>query len=300
MYYYKVYGLNIASYKKFNQLVKINKNKKIDVIIKAGKIEDYKKKKLNEKKWFHCEKEFSIFKILNNGYFFIENGQSIIVEEQLSSEDRVVKAFILGLALGVLINQREEIAIHGSSIIIDEEAAIFTGKRGMGKSSLASIFKEHGYKVIADDISAITFNEKEEPFINIAYPEQKLTENFMKIRNYKIDNLEFVQENRGKYLIDIKENFSYKNKRIKIIFEIVKGDNSEILIEKIDGEEKIKLILRNIYGIELIAKKEITLNFKRKIEKLASSILVYKIIRPRNKLTIEKEFANVLNILKEK
>ncbi|MGL5614704.1 MAG: hypothetical protein ACRDD2_00505 [Sarcina sp.] len=300
MYYYKVYGLNIASYKKIIELIKIDEKEKVDVFIKTEKIERLKKRNLNEKKWFHYEKKFSIFKIFNNGYFLIENGQSIIIEEELSSENRVIKAFILGLALGILIHQREEIAIHGSSIIIDEKAIIFTGKSGMGKSSLASIFKENGYKVIADDIAAITFNEKEEPFINMAYPEQKLTENFMKIRNYKIENLEFVQEKRGKYLVDIKDYFSYSSKKVKIIFEIVKGDNLEISIEKINNEEKIELILNNIYGIELISKDKIDLIFFKKIEKLASDILVYRIIRPRNKLTIEQEFSNILNILNEK
>ena len=63
MYYYKIYGLNVSSEKKINELVKLDNISNIDVEIKMDRIPKEKLKYLKKNSWLYVSKDISIFRI---------------------------------------------------------------------------------------------------------------------------------------------------------------------------------------------------------------------------------------------
>src|SRR5262249_42847204 len=105
----------------------------------------------------------------------VRDGNEIVIDRAPNSTDEDIRLFLLGSAFGALLHQRGVIVLHGSTIKINEDAAIlFVGHSGMGKSTLAAVLHRRGYPWIGDDVCAITFGTDGTPFVAPAYPQTKL------------------------------------------------------------------------------------------------------------------------------
>ena len=74
--------------------------------------------------------------------------------------ERNVRLFLLGSAFGVLLHQRGLLPLHANAIEIDGRAVAFMGPSGAGKSTLAAWFHDRAFRVIADNVCAISRNSE--------------------------------------------------------------------------------------------------------------------------------------------
>lgn len=80
----------------------------------------------------------------------------IAVTPVAGADDRSVRAFLFGSAIGALLYLRGLTVLHGSSVALpDGSAAVFCGHSGSGKSTLAAALSARGYTVLADDVTAV-------------------------------------------------------------------------------------------------------------------------------------------------
>ena len=63
--------------------------------------------------------------------------------------------YLLGPVLGILLRYRGIVCLHASAVAMDGSAVAFVGPPGAGKSTTAAALARRGYKLIADDITAI-------------------------------------------------------------------------------------------------------------------------------------------------
>lgn len=87
--------------------------------------------------------------------FVIAGGRSITVGAAAGAEEREVRLFLLGSAMGVVLHQRGVLPLHANAVAIDGAAIAFTGPSGSGKSTLAAWFHDRGYRVLADDVCVV-------------------------------------------------------------------------------------------------------------------------------------------------
>ncbi len=64
-------------------------------------------------------------------------------------------ALLLNIGLAYNLQLRHFTCLHGSAVSINDQAVLFLGESGMGKSTTAAFFAQHGHPVITDDISAL-------------------------------------------------------------------------------------------------------------------------------------------------
>lgn len=88
------------------------------------------------------------------GHFCI-SPQAIRVAPASSAEDRLISAFLSGAALGVLLHLRGFITLHASAVFVQDTAVAFMGAKGMGKSTMASVFCRHGASLVSDDVLVV-------------------------------------------------------------------------------------------------------------------------------------------------
>lgn len=89
------------------------------------------------------------------GYFRINGGNEITVDPVADVAEHVLMRFIIGSALGVILYQRGELALHASAVAGQEGAIAFIGEAGWGKSTLAATLHTRGYQLVTDDILAV-------------------------------------------------------------------------------------------------------------------------------------------------
>ena len=89
------------------------------------------------------------------GAFGVRQGSEIVVDAMPSVPPSLLRTFVLGPALAVLLHQRGRHALHASAVAVDGEAVAFVGPSGAGKSTLAAALHARGHALVADDLVAL-------------------------------------------------------------------------------------------------------------------------------------------------
>ena len=299
VYKYRVYGMNISSEVKIIEFIeRYSEEDSLDVVtIKYGEIPDKYKKKIDEGTHIEINKKEVWFNIKDVGFYYISEGNTIIIKVYSDANMITVKNYLTCSCLGFIMLQREKVAMHGAVININEEGIIITGDRGAGKSSLSTALRVKGYGFVADDVAAISM--KEVAYINHAFPYQKLCSDLVENMNYnKEEFISFKSDNSIKYLIPVKDKFQKDDIKLNSIFKLEVNNTDDIYIKEVKGSEKLKLILDNIYREEYIEfMGGMSPSYIQKCVKIAGNIKAYIISRPNNKFTLEEQIELVENQL---
>jgi hypothetical protein len=90
------------------------------------------------------------------GLFLVRGGCEIIIDPAPGVEERVLRLFILGTTLAMLLHQRGQVVVlHASTAAISGQAVAFAGAGGMGKSIIAATLHQRGHGLLGDDILAV-------------------------------------------------------------------------------------------------------------------------------------------------
>lgn len=299
-YIYRVYGLNIESDIIMPALIPIiNTEHTIDVTILCGKIPQEEEQGMVE-----CINNKSNLKKISYvlegvAGFYVASGNTIIVEPCDNADMEMVKTYLLGYTFGILLFQRNNIAIHGGTVVIGDRAIIFTGDSGAGKSTLTTTLRNKGYKIMSDDTSVTAIGDDKVPVVHAGYPEQKLCRDMLIKLGYNPDECKLIDKKREKYVIPVHKYFSEKTMRLGAIFEITESDNSEVEIEKVIGINKLKVLQKNIYGISIAKQCSMSAEYLKKSIEIAQNVAIFRIKRPKNKFSVEEQIAKLEETLKE-
>lgn len=105
--------------------------------------------------------------------FEVEAGERMVIDPVEDGDMDYIRAIVSGELMATLLRQRGMLALHGSCVAKDGYAVGFIGHSGWGKSTLAMHFVQHGYRLLCDDVLAVSFDEPE-PAAVPGYPQVKL------------------------------------------------------------------------------------------------------------------------------
>ena len=285
---YIVYGLKIKSDIEIKEFIKSeNENNDIEIIlgevaqnikdmIASGKRSSYSKTKV----WFHID---------NIATYYITDGKTILVEPCENYDETVLRVYLMCSCLGFIMLQREQVAIHGGVINIEGNAVIFTGDRGAGKSTLTTALRNKGYHFISDDVAATYFDKV--PYVYPGFPYQKLCDDAMDSLGYKREGLSTINgEDKVKYVVPAFDSFYDKSAPLTSIVKLEVGDVDKVTIDKVIGQEKLILIMKNVYRQEFLGfMGGMTPVFIKKCIDIAKNITCYKVTRPKEGFTVNEQ-----------
>lgn len=91
------------------------------------------------------------------GRFRVHGGERIAWwREHDGVSDQDIRTFLLGSAVGALLIQRGLLVLHGNALEKDGEAIVCLGHSGAGKSTLAYALLQQGWRLLADDLVAVS------------------------------------------------------------------------------------------------------------------------------------------------
>jgi hypothetical protein len=132
------------------------------------------------------------------GCFRITGGARIAWHRQDSSvSDQDISTFLLGSAVGALLIQRGILVLHGNALEKDGKAIVCMGHSGAGKSTLAYALMQQGWRLLADDLVAVSTDGLVLPGI----PRIKLWHDAAKAFGLDPDQLPPIRRGMHKYLL---------------------------------------------------------------------------------------------------
>lgn len=296
-YYYRVYGLNLQSDIKIDEFMEIDEKSQIDVRITYDEIPNDIKEKMKNGRSYEGSKERMWFHVKDIGTYDVVNGKEIHYTPSENADIYHMKIFITCSCMGFIMFQRNKIAIHGGTIVIGNKAVIVTGDKGAGKSTLTSALRKKGYKFLADDISAIEF-ENDEVVVNPGFPYQKLCSDAVENMGYdKSKYFSFMSDKEIKYLIPSFNEFVDHNCKIGAIFKLSKDESADyVYMEEIKSSNKIIEIIKNVYRGEFMGIiGGMPVDYFNNCMKIAKSVKVYNLVRPAEGFTVDNQVRLIEN-----
>jgi hypothetical protein len=292
-YKYDMLGMNILSEIKLPGIVSTSENCDVKIMmnkfdIDTNSVEGYKTYyELNEM-GFVCD-------IRNVAKFKITGGSLIQIDPYEQADMELVTVYLLGTCMGVLLVQREMVAIHGSTIVIDKQAIIITGKCGAGKSTLSTALRLQGYPILSDDISPVIMLESGHIMSTPAFPTQRICHDTAVKLGIDTKSLEKACSEDLKYKIDISDQFINHPIELIGIIQVIPGDVEDVVLTELTGFDKVDLIKSNIYCKEFYLQVDYQPSYFKKIVSLAKKIHTYQLMRPDGKFTVESQIELIIN-----
>ena len=301
MYRYKIYGEIIESEFELKLLVPaLESNVSQDVItIRERDIENEVLSFLEEHNALQKQYEIGLNKSAfknKGGYYLIQGGKEIFIKLNEGYTYETISAWILGFCLSMALLQKGTLTIHCSAIATETGAILISGTPGAGKSSLARKLIEDGFKLMADDVAGVHF-EDDNCIIHSAFPFQKLCSNEINKRGLDKKNLIYINEDKDKYLVPVNEIFEYSPKKLQAFFYIVKSPEKELKIQKLTGFDCLIAIKDNLFLHKLNGEWENTPEIINICLKIASCCPIYLIVRPERSDTLEEISKKVLHLI---
>ena len=294
MYIYKAFGLIIASKLEMQELI-IEQSEKFDVFIDIGRVPTSIDNFIMQKNHLTIGRNQMIMDVMDVARFYVENGSLIIVEPYEDASMEQVKLFLLGSCIGAILFQRRIMPIHGSCLKAGEDGIILTGKTGAGKSTLATALMREGYELLTDDVAAVHFDEAISPVVYSSYPGQKLWQDAISRLDKEEPSMKLIREHEGrtKYILSDIRGFHIGSVPLGTIVEIIPMEACELKLDKIQGVEKINIIMKNTYRRIMTRGFDIRQWHFESCLKIAKETAVYRVIRPMGE-PLEQEIAQML------
>lgn len=286
MYNYRAFNLYIQSEILCSEL-RPTSFERADISIKLGAIP---KKYFNNRKkssYFTCSQDHFFLRVKNVASFLISGTSQIIIEPVAGQDVNTLRQYLLGTCLGVLLHKRQFLALHGSANFIKHGAIIFVGPAGVGKSTIATALAQKGYKILADDISAIANISENTYEVMPGYPQTKLCHDSAKLLVENHNSLQQVTQSIEKVRYSVLKNFQIEPAPLKAICILIASEQSTVTIKRISGIEKFNQLVKNTYRCRFLGPLGLEKDHFTLCSQVSSHTDVFAIYRPRKNFYID-------------
>ncbi|OIK09386.1 aldolase [Bacillus sp. MUM 116] len=296
---YKAFGFSIISEIPLSELPQLgNKvDSNIDIVITREELKNQWSDLANKDKGFVIQKNLMLYKYEEIAIFLVQDGRKISVSPLKDYDEDIAKLVILGTCLGTILMQRKILPLHGSAIAINGKAYAIIGDSGAGKSTLASAFLNEGFHLLTDDLIALSISEENVPYINPAYPQQKLWED--SLCNFGMDkrNYNSIYGRETKFNVPVTSQYSSKAIPLGGILELVRTENGDIQLEEIQGLKGLDTIYRNTYRNFIIPKLGMMDWHFYQSTIILNKVNLYRLSRPTTKFNAPQLVSKILQTI---
>ena len=242
---YSAFGLEIQSEIELPELFPEEQPVQAEIDIRLGGIPDI----VDRDAEFSSFDEGVFLFIPEIARFWISGGSGIRVEPEPGVPPRMVRLFLLGSAMGVLLHQRGLLPLHANGVEVGGKAFAFMGRSGAGKSTLAAIFHDRGHRVIADDVCVVRFDGHDRAFAFPGIPRFRLFEESLHATGRApsaFEEFRFGSDELPKYEIPVaREKAAGDPIPLGGIFLLTEGD--EMQLSPMEGLEAVDAVYANTY-----------------------------------------------------
>jgi len=216
------------------------------------------------------------------GRYLVEDGSRISIEPMEGSSADEVRLFLLGSVMGALLYQRGLFPLHGSAVETRWGAMIFVGAQGVGKSTLAAQFYGRGYRLLSDDVCAVTTR------LGMLQVLPALAQLRLCADAYeRIDSLQKAHFHVDKFVIPLNESYCPNPVPLKAIHVLADQEDGDPQFKVLCGFDRVQRLLENLYRPQFLQGQETQSDLMRLAGQIAQKASIVTVSRKRDPETID-------------
>lgn len=183
-------------------------------------------------------------------YWVKDRSTVVIAPETDNVED--IRVFVLSSIMGVLAHYNGFLALHASAIEVDGECVLFAGDSGCGKSTLAAAFHDQGYRIVSDDICAISLDEHGRPLLHAGYRHLKLWGDALDRVGESLGERRRMRVGMPKFSVRVPGSMTEDALPIRRIFALTTELVDEVRLAPIRGRARMLKLRKETYRYRLL------------------------------------------------
>ncbi len=209
----------------------------------------------------------------------VELGNCVSVDPTNGTDWSKINHYFRMLPLAALLYQRGVAAFHAAAVVKDNGAILLAGASGVGKSTLLAALLQRGWKMLADDLSAVELNAEGHPVVLPTYPGNLLWPDALSAFQIEGTNLVYADPNR--FLVDWSDHFILESVPLRAIYCIKLKSSGVSEVENISGNQKFSLMGNLSYNTHVAASLFERSSFMRSSAVIIKSTQIKTLLRTR-------------------
>lgn len=215
--------------------------------------------------------------------FLVEDGCKISVEP--SSEPANIARFLRMTPLAALLYQRGILAIHAAAAANVHGAILLAGDSCAGKSTLLMALMHRGWKMLADELVAIDFDEHGQMQVMPMFPEVRLWQDAEK----KFGVLaESSNSDDNWCIVPIANQFSSRPQVLRTIYWLTTHNTDKIEERAVEGIERFRALGTLTYNSHIADALLDRAEYMRQATIITQTVPIHRLYRPRGKWAVEE------------
>ena len=287
-FFFRTFGLVIESQIECTELMPDTEQSVSDVLVRVGATPTHLDHSMTLGDWIEGRDGQILLKIAGVANYWVRDGREIVVDAAKDASPEDIRIYLLGSAMGAVLHQRGLLPFHGSTVCVNGKAITFSGPSGIGKSTLAAALVGRGNRMLADDVSAISFSEQGLPMVNPGIPQIKLYDDSGRELGRDLSFARPLGNHAGKSGYPEHASFISEALPSKIIY--ILGKHAEYSFKEISlkGIDKFNALRLNTYRPSFVKAMGLELIHFNLLKKLAVHIDVRILLRPADGFRINE------------
>jgi hypothetical protein len=296
MYRYTAYGLNICSALPLPELKTSTALEEADIVIQFGKVNWLLPDPCASWRYFHFEDDAAYLYWEVVGKFLVRAGKEIIIEPLAGVDESVLRLPLLGTVLAMVLHQRQQLLLHGSALALGDQAVVFIGASGQGKSTMAATLYGRGHSIMGDDVASINLEKPRIPMLIPGFPQIKLwPEAVTAALGDDPEALRKIHPEGEKRACATVDRFLENPVPLRRVYVLAEG--SSLQIKPLKPQEAIAKLVGNSYipmvvGKTFMRSQGVALHIQQ-CARLVRDVPIYSLERPRS-LALLSEVAQLV------
>lgn len=237
-----------------------------------------------------------MFEVKDTAIFAIRDGNVILVSPAANAEEDCIRLFILGSCMGVLLMQKHTLPLHGSALVIDNQAYALVGRSGAGKSTLASYLMEQGYSIISDDVIPVMV-QNGLPLAIPGYPQQKLWQQSLDYLGMNSSSYRPLFSRETKFAVPVHDRFHAEPLPLAGIFELALTTHNQATIQPIHGMERFHTLFHHTYQKQIVNQLGIREWHFGLVASFVNRLPMYRLTRPEEGFSAPAQASLILEAI---
>jgi len=272
---YRAFGLSIHSDMPLRALIPVVSTRS-DITIARGNVPDRLAAPAMVKPYSQSAPGELLFTVPAIARFYVTGGTMIRYQPKANSDPQTIALYLLGTGLGAIMHQRGRLVIHGNALRFSNQAVIFAGSSGQGKSTLAAAFYQKGYELLADDLASVDDRAKVHP----SYPQLKLWHDSATRLHIDVERMERVRQPILKYACPLDGGFCDKPLPLKSIYILQAHNENRFEIKPVKGITKMTALIAQTYRFGHLKGLSLQHQHLKSCAQLVKQVEVVELFRP--------------------